>query len=91
MKEEWIQTELMPKSFKVFNVDRTKNEKVMQFALQELEININRYIDKINTVVTDINNTDIFLEYNQLVKHNSEVNWNKGIIQFTRCLKKCKI
>ena len=38
----------------------------------------------------DLNSTDIFLEYDQLVKHNLEVNWNTGTIQFTRCLKNCR-
>ena len=32
----------------------------------------------------------MFLEYNWLVKHNSEVNWNNGIIKFTRCSRTCK-
>jgi len=27
-----------------------------------------------------LNSTDIFLEYDWIVKHNTEVNWNKGII-----------
>ena len=33
----------------------------------------------------------MFLEYNWLVKHNPEVNWNTGTIQFTRCLKEYRI
>ena len=53
------------KSFKVFNVDGTKNEKVMRFILLKLEIN--RHIEKINATVTDLYSTDIFLEYDQLV------------------------
>ena len=32
----------------------------------------------------------MFLEYDQLVKYNSEVNWDKGIIQFTKYLRTCK-
>ena len=32
----------------------------------------------------------MFLGYDWLVKYNLEVNWNKGIIQFTRCLKEYK-
>ena len=35
----------------------------------------------------DLNKMDMFLEYNQLVKHNPEVNQNKKTIWFTRCLK----
>ena len=34
---------------------------------------------------------DIFLKYNWLVKHSTEINWNKGIIQSTRYPKECKI
>jgi len=35
----------------------------------------------------DLNGTDIFLEYNWLVKHKPEVNWNMRTIQFVRCPK----
>ena len=38
----------------------------------------------------DLNGTDIFLEYNWLVKHNLEVNWDTGTIQFTKCPKTCR-
>jgi len=34
---------------------------------------------------------DMFLEYNWLVKHNPEVDWNKEIIKFTRCPRTCKM
>jgi len=37
-------------------------------------------MEKIDIVVTDLNNIDIFLGYNWLVKYNPEVNWNKEII-----------
>jgi len=42
-------TVLLPRLFKIFNVDRTKNEKVTWFALLELEIN--EHTEKINIVV----------------------------------------
>ena len=32
----------------------------------------------------DLNDTDIFLKYNWLVKYNPEVNWNIRTIQFAR-------
>jgi len=89
VKKQRIKTEPMDKSFKVFNVDRTKNGEVTRFALLELEIN--KHIEKINTVVIDLNSMNMFLGYDWLVKHNPEVNWDKGIIQFTRCLRECKI
>ena len=39
----------------------------------------------------DLNGTDMFLEHDQLVKYNPEVNWDKGIVQFIRCLKTYRI
>ncbi len=62
----------MDRSFKVFNIDGTKNIEVTRFILLELEIN--RYTEKINATVTHLNSMDIFLKYNWLVKHNLEVN-----------------
>ena len=41
--------------------------------------------------VTDLNRIDMFLEYDWLVKHNTEVNWKNGIIQFTRYSESCKM
>ena len=81
--------EPIDKLFNIFNTGRTKNGEVTRFALLELEIN--GHMEIFYTAVTDLDNTDMFLRYNQLVKHNLEVNQNKGMIQFTRCLKECKI
>jgi len=55
----------------------------MRFVSLKLEIN--RHTEKINIVVIELNSMDIFLEYDWLVKHNPEVNWDKETIQFTRC------
>jgi len=89
MKEKKIKIELINRSFKVFNTDRTKNGEVTRFAL--LELKINRHKEYIDTVVMDLNGTDMFLGYDWLVKHNPEVNWNLGMIQFMRCPNECKI
>ena len=51
----------MDRSLEVFNVDRTKNGEVTRFTPLELEIN--RHIEKINVVVTDLIGMDMFLEY----------------------------
>jgi len=75
----------MDRSFDVFNADRTKNRGVIRFVLLELEIN--RHTEKIDIAVIDLNGIDMFLEYDRLVKNNSEVNWDKGTIQFTKYLR----
>ena len=68
----------MNRLFKIFNADG----EVTRFVPLELEIN--RHTKRINAVVTDSNSIDIFLEYNWLVKHNLDVNWEKKTIQFIR-------
>ena len=68
----------MNRSFEIFNADETKNGEVIKYMPLELEIN--RHMKKINVAVIDLNDTDMFLEYNWLVKHNLEVNWDKETI-----------
>jgi len=51
-----------------------------------LEIEINRHKEQLEATVMDLNDTDMFLGYNWLDKHNPEVNWKNGTIWFTRCL-----
>jgi len=62
----------MNRSFEISNINRTKNRKVIRFVL--LELKINKHIEKINVVVTNLNSMDMFLRYSWLVKYNPEVN-----------------
>jgi len=55
-----------------------------------LKVEINRYRERIDIVVMDLNSTDMFLGYDWLVRHNLEVDWNKGTIQFMRCPRTCR-
>jgi len=89
VKEEKIKIEPMDRSFEVFNTDGTKNGEVTRFA--PLEIEINRHKERIDAAVTDLNSNDMFLGYDWLVKHNPEIDWNKGVMKFTRCPRLCKI
>ena len=49
------------------------------------EVKINEYKKYIKAAVIDLNGMNMFLGHNQLVKHNLEVNWKEGKIQFMRC------
>jgi len=51
----------MDKSFKVFNTNGIKNKEVTQFA--PLKLKINRHMKYINIVVMDLNDMNMFLEY----------------------------
>ena len=41
---------------------------------------INGHREQIDVAVTDLNDMNIFLEHNWLVKHNLEVNWKNNTI-----------
>lgn len=88
VKAEKIKIKPADISFKVFNVDGTKNGKVTWIVL--LEVKINEYKEKIDAAVTDLNGMNMFLRHNWLVRHNSEVNWKEGTIWFTRCPRMCR-
>jgi len=87
VKDKKIPTKPIDFSFKVFNADGTKNREVTKVA--SLEIKINEYTEQLEAVVTDLDGTDMFLGHDWLVKHNPEVNWKNGMIQFTRCSGHC--
>jgi len=63
---------LMNFSFKLFNIDRTKNKEVTKVVL--LEIKINRHKEQLEAAIIDLNRIDMFLGHDWLVKHNPEVN-----------------
>ena len=89
VKNKRIQMKLINFSFEVFNIDRTKNREVTKIAL--LEIEINNHKKQLEAAVIDLNEIDMFLKHNWLVKHNPEVNWRNGIIKFTRYSGNCTI
>ena len=89
VKDKRIQTRPINFSFEVFNADRTKNREFIKVV--SLEININGHKEQLETIVTDLNRTNKFLEHDWLVKHNSEVNWKNRTIKFTRCPGSCTI
>jgi len=72
VKNKRIQTKLINFSFEVFNADRTKNGEVTRVV--PLEIEINGHKEQLEAAITDLNEMDMFLEYDWLVKHNPEVN-----------------
>ena len=76
-------------SFEVFNADRTKNGEVTKVA--SLEIEINRHKETLEAAVMNLNETNMFLGHDQLVKYNPEVNQKNGTIKFMRCPGSCTI
>jgi len=72
VKDRRIQTKKINFSFEVFNADGTKNGEVTKVA--PLEVEINGHKETLEAAVTDLDETDMFLGHDWLVKHNLEVN-----------------
>ena len=89
VKNKRIQIRPINFSFEVFNRDGTKNGEVTKVV--SLEIEINKYKEQLEATVTDLNGMDMFLGYDWLVKHNTEVNQKNRTIKFMRCSESCKI
>ena len=88
VKKEQIKTRPAEILFEVFNMDGSKNREVSRFA--PLEVKINGHREQIDIAVIYLNGMNMFLGHDWLVKHNTEVNWDKRMIQFTRCSKTCR-
>ena len=87
VKDKRIQMKPINFSFEVFNTDGMKNGEITRVA--PLEIKINSHKEQLEAAVMDLDGTDMFLGYNQLVKHNLEVNWKNSTIKFTRYPGQC--
>ena len=87
VKDKRIQTKPINFSFEVFNADRSRNREVTKVV--PLEIKINGHKETLEVAVMDLDETDMFLGHDWLVKHNPEVNWKDETIKFTRCLGNC--
>jgi len=81
VKEKGIPTKLLPKSFNVYNSDKSRNGKKTIKEFVPLEINSNRHIKQIDTIVSEIKKKNLFLGHDWLVEHNPEVNWKEEVIQ----------
>ena len=87
VKDKRIQTKPIDFLFEVFNTNGTKNGEVTRVVL--LEIEINGHKEQLEVAIIDFDGTDMFLDYDWLVKHNPKVNWKNSTIRFTRCLENC--
>jgi len=87
VKDKRIPTKLIDFSFEVFNTDGTKNGEMTKVT--PLEIKINGHKEILEAAVMDLDETNMFLGHDWLVKHNPEVNWKNRIIKFMRCPGNC--
>ena len=61
VKKKRILMKLINFSFKVFNTNKIRNREVTKMVL--LEIKVNEYKEQLETTVTNLNETNMFSEY----------------------------
>ena len=70
-------------------MDGTSNEGGRIEDIAVIELQIGDHSEEIRLPVMTIASSNIFLGYDWLAKHNPEIDWKKGEIEFTRCPTRC--
>lgn len=70
---------------KVSNADGSDNEGGLITEYVETDLIIGAHKESIRLSVTKLSSSNIFLGHDWLSKHNPEINWEKGTLDFTRC------
>ena len=72
VKDKRIQTKPIDFLFEVFNTDGTKNREATRIT--PLEIKINSHKKQLKAAIIDLDEMNMFLGHDWLVKHNPKVN-----------------
>ena len=86
-----LPTKRYPNPLKVFNVDGTDNDGGLIKEYVEVDMFIGGHQESIRLAVTTLASSNIFLGHDWLRKHNPEIDWKAGFIDFTRCPETCQI
>ena len=89
VQREKLPMEKMKTTMEIYNLDGTWNKYGKIKEVIPITLEAGGYTEQINVVVSGITETDIFLGYDWLEKHNPEIDWKKGTINFTRYSKNC--
>ena len=89
VKNNRIKTYPFKNLFPVFNTNSTSNNESLLKDYVELKLSVKKHSEIICLAVTTLVSSNIFLRYDQLTKHNSEIDWRQDTVSFTKCLDSC--
>jgi len=89
VQREKLPIEKMKTTIEIYNLDRIQNKYGKIKEAVPITLEAGEHMEQINAVVLGITETNIFLGYDWLEKHNPEIDWKKGMINFTRYPKDC--
>ena len=91
VQREKLPTEKIKTLMEIYNSDGTRNKYGKIKEIVPITLEAGGHTEQINAVVSGITETDIFLGYDWLEKHNPEIDWKERTINFTRCPKDCHL
>lgn len=86
-----IPTKPLNRAYPIFNADGTSNDGGTVKEYIEVTMYMGTHQELIRLAVTSLASSNIFLGHDWLAKHNPEIDWTTGAIQFTRCPTECLI
>ena len=89
VKRNNINTRKLPLPIPVYNADGSENAAGAITDVVELFVRHKGHTERLEFAVTDLGNSDMFLGFEWLKRHNPEVDWVSGKVEFTRCPLEC--
>src|ERR1700680_3558790 len=81
----------LDRTIRVYNVDGTHNQGGSITHEATLMLSHNGHREKAVFEVCDLGKTAVIIGHPWLQKHNPEINWKTGHIEFTRCPMECNV
>ena len=85
VKENLINTYLLPFSITYYNADGSTNKDGSVTEIMEMNMTIGDHQELIQLSVTNLGNHDLFLGYDWLQKYNPTINWKDSSINLQNC------
>ena len=82
--KEHIPTHKLDKPILATNANGTPSRKEPITKFINLDLNIEGHQENINAVVAELDSADIFIGHDWLTKHNPEIDWKSGILEFSK-------
>ena len=84
-----LETRKLPYPISVYNADGTVNRDGSIKEFVKIRIKIQKHEECIDLAVTNLGDTDLYLGYEWLIRHNPTVDWIQRSITFDNCPEEC--
>src|SRR5499426_679218 len=90
VKKHNLNVHKLPRPLPVYNADGTPNLDGCIEAFVALQLKIGSHIETIDFGVTNLGQGEIFLGHDWLKKNNPNIDWCKGLVEFSQCPSSCQ-